>query len=120
MKYLKLNDGNQIPAIGFGTYKATEEEGIEAVKTALRNGYRLIDGAAKYENEVAVGKAIKESGIPREEIFVTTKVWRENLGYENTKKAFEDSLQKLNLDYLLTKLINLDLSFRLPNLEVKR
>lgn len=50
MKYLKLNDGNQIPAIGFGTYKATEEEGIEAVKTALRNGYRLIDGAAKYEN----------------------------------------------------------------------
>ncbi|HCN11263.1 MAG TPA: aldo/keto reductase [Chryseobacterium sp.] len=98
MKYLKLNDGNQIPAIGFGTYKATEEEGIEAVKNALRNGYRLIDGAAKYENEVAVGKAIKESGIPREEIFVTTKVWRENLGYENTKKAFEDSLQKLNLD----------------------
>ena len=98
MKYLKLNDGNQIPAIGFGTYKATEEEGIEAVKTALRNGYRLIDGAAKYENEVAVGKAIKESGIPREEIFVTTKVWRENLGYENTKKAFEDSLKKLNLD----------------------
>ena len=98
MKYLKLNDGNQIPAIGFGTYKATEEEGIEAVKTALRNGYRLIDGAAKYKNEVAVGKAIKESGIPREEIFVTTKVWRENLGYENTKKAFEDSLQKLNLD----------------------
>jgi len=106
MKYITLNDGIQLPHIGFGTYKATEEEGIASVKLALQKGYRLLDTAAKYENESAVGKGIKESGIPREEIFVTTKVWRDNLGYENTKKAFEESLQKLDLDYIDLYLIH--------------
>lgn len=106
MKYITLNDGLELPYIGFGTYKATEEEGIASVKLALQKGYRLLDTAAKYENESAVGKGIKESAMHREEIFVTTKVWRDNLGYENTKKAFEESLQKLDLDYIDLYLIH--------------
>lgn len=104
--FITLNDGNKIPQLGFGTYKASEEEGIESVKFALQNGYRLLDTAAKYNNEISVGKGIVESGIPREEIFVTTKVWRENLGYENTKKAFNSSLEKLNLNYIDLYLIH--------------
>jgi len=100
MEYIKLNDGNIIPPIGFGTYKATEQEGIESVKQALENGYRLLDGAARYENEEAVGKGIKESGVSREDVFITTKVWREHLGYEETKKAFYTSLKQLGLDYI--------------------
>ena len=106
MKYYQLNNGNQIPAIGFGTYKAQEDEGISAVKKAIETGYRLIDTAAKYENEEAVGKAIKQSGIAREELMITTKLWRENLGYESTKKAFETSLAKLDLDYIDLYLIH--------------
>lgn len=112
MKYIQLNDGNKIPSIGFGTYKATEQEGIESVKQALQNGYRLLDSAAKYENEEAVGLGIKESDIPRQEIFVTTKVWRENLGYEPTKKAVEESLKKLQLDYIDLYLIHWPANFK--------
>ncbi|MDA3894181.1 MAG: aldo/keto reductase [Salinivirgaceae bacterium] len=106
MEELILNDGNKIPIVGFGTYKATQQEGIESVKNALAYGYRLIDTAAKYENEVAVGKGIKESGIPRDKIFVTTKIWRDNLGYEQTKAAFNESLGKLDLDYIDLYLIH--------------
>lgn len=106
MEYIKLNDGNQIPFIGFGTYKATEEEGIASVKLALEKGYRLIDSAARYGNEAAVGKGIQESGVSRDEIIVTTKVWRDSLGYESTRSAFEDSLKKLQLDYLDIYLIH--------------
>lgn len=106
MEYIKLNDGNTIPPIGFGTYKATEQEGIESVKQALENGYRLLDGAARYENEEAVGKGIKESGVSREDVFITTKVWREHLGYEETKKAFYTSLKQLGLDYIDLYLIH--------------
>mgnify|MGYP001403662234 FL=1 len=106
MKYYQLNNGNKIPAIGFGTYKAQEDEGIAAVKKAIETGYRLIDTAAKYENEEAVGKAIKQSGIAREKLMITTKLWRENLGYESTKKAFETSLAKLDLDYIDLYLIH--------------
>jgi len=106
MKYYQLNNGNKIPAIGFGTYKAQEDEGIASVKKAIETGYRLIDTAAKYENEEAVGKAIKQSGIAREELMITTKLWRENLGYESTKKAFETSLAKLDLDYIDLYLIH--------------
>ena len=106
MKYYQLNNGNKIPAIGFGTYKAQEDEGISAVKKAIDTGYRLIDTAAKYENEEAVGKAIKQSGVAREELMITTKLWRENLGYESTKKAFETSLAKLDLDYIDLYLIH--------------
>ena len=106
MKYYQLNNGNKIPAIGFGTYKAQEDEAIASVKKAIETGYRLIDTAAKYENEEAVGKAIKQSGIAREELMITTKLWRENLGYESTKKAFETSLAKLDLDYIDLYLIH--------------
>ncbi|MGB3773809.1 MAG: aldo/keto reductase [Leeuwenhoekiella sp.] len=101
-----LNDGNRMPRVGFGTYKATEKEGIEAVKTALECGYRMIDTAAKYENEVAVGKGIKASGVDHRDIFVTTKLWREDLGYEQAKEALHSSLSKLDLDYIDLYLIH--------------
>lgn len=106
MKNIILSDGNTVPLIGFGTYKSTEEEGISAVADALATGYRLIDTAAKYENEEVVGKGIKASGVARDEIIVTTKLWRENLGYQQAKTAFEASLGKLGLDYIDLYLIH--------------
>ncbi|WP_319482562.1 aldo/keto reductase [uncultured Draconibacterium sp.] len=106
MKNLLLNDGNKLPIIGFGTYKSNEQEGIDAVSFALQNGYRLIDTAAFYFNEEAVGKGIKASGIPREEVIVTTKLWRDYLGYESTKRELEKSLKKLDLDYIDLYLIH--------------
>lgn len=106
MKELKLNDGNSLPSIGFGTYKAEEQEGLDAVKLALKSGYRLLDTAAKYQNEEAVGRGIKASGIAREEIVVTTKVWRQNLGYDQTKRAVEESLRRLDLTYIDLYLIH--------------
>lgn len=106
MKKLSLNDGQKIPIVGFGTYKATDQEGIEAVSTAISSGYSLIDTAAIYGNEEAVGKGIKASGVLREDIFVTTKLWRESLGYESTKKEFEKSLIRLDLDYIDLYLIH--------------
>lgn len=106
MKKVILNDGNKIPLVGFGTYKAKEQEGIEAITTAISKGYSLIDTAAKYENEEAIGKGIKASGVLREEIYITTKLWRENLGFESTKKEFENSLRRLNLDYIDLYLIH--------------
>lgn len=106
MKKIKLNDGNEIPTVGFGTYKCTEQEGIESVKTALSMGYRLIDTAAIYGNEEAVGKAIKASGVSRDEICITTKLWRTELGYTSAKVEFEKSLQKLQLDYIDLYLIH--------------
>ena len=101
-----LNDGNIIPIVGFGTYKATEQEGIKSIQSALALGYRLIDTAAVYQNEEAVGKAIKASVVLREEIFVTTKFWRENLGYKQTRRALDESLRKLDLDYIDLYLIH--------------
>ncbi|OEY72643.1 aldo/keto reductase [Salegentibacter salarius] len=106
MKKLNLNDGQKIPIVGFGTYKATDQEGIEAVSTAISSGYSLIDTAAIYGNEDAVGKGIKASGVAREDIFIITKLWRESLGYESTKKEFEKSLKRLDLDYIDLYLIH--------------
>lgn len=106
MKKLILNNGTKIPIVGFGTYKSEEQDGIESVKCAISNGYCLIDTAAFYGNEVAVGKGIKASGVSREEIFITTKLWRESLGYKSTKKEFEKSLIRLNLDYIDLYLIH--------------
>ncbi len=100
MKEVILNDSNKIPIVGFGTYNSTDQEAIESVKCAISNGYRLIDTATIYKNEAAVGKGIKASGIPREEICVTTKLWREGLGYETTKIKLEKSLKSLSLDYI--------------------
>lgn len=106
MKELILNDGNKIPIIGFGTYKSNEQDGVQSVMDALAHGYRLIDTAAKYENEESVGKGIKMSDVDRKDIIVTTKVWRENLGYNQTKAAFYKSLNKLGLDYIDLYLIH--------------
>ncbi|WP_373817769.1 aldo/keto reductase [Glaesserella sp.] len=101
MKSVKLNNGLEMPMVGFGVFQVSDEETEKAVLEALKAGYRLLDTAAVYGNEAGVGRAIKASGIPREEIFVTTKLWiqREN-GYENTKKALENSLTRLGLDYV--------------------
>lgn len=107
MQNFKLHNGISMPAIGFGTYKLTEgDECLNSVKFALENNYRHIDTAAVYENEKSVGEAILKSGINREEIFVTTKVWNTDRGYDTTLKAFEDSLTRLNLEYVDLYLIH--------------
>ncbi len=101
MKSITLNNGLEMPMVGFGVFQVSDEDTEKAVLEALKAGYRLLDTAAVYGNEAGVGRAIKASGIPREEIFVTTKLWiqREN-GYENTQKALENSLTRLGLDYV--------------------
>lgn len=107
MQNVKLNNGVEMPILGFGVFQipdATECE--KAVLDAIDCGYRLIDTAASYMNEEAVGNAIKKSDIPREELFITTKLWVQDAGYENTLKAFEKSLTKLQLDYLDLYLIH--------------
>lgn len=106
MKELQLNNGVTIPAIGLGTFRAKDSEAYEAVKHALKVGYRHIDTAAIYQNEREVGQAIKDSQIPREEIFVTSKLWPTELGYLSAKKAFFKTLERLNLDYLDLYLIH--------------
>lgn len=101
MEYVVLRNGVKMPQEGFGVFQVPEAAVCEqAVSDALAAGYRLIDTAAAYLNEEAVGTAIRKSGIPREELFVTTKLWIQDYGYENTKKAFQHSLDKLGLDYL--------------------
>jgi 2,5-diketo-D-gluconate reductase A len=101
MQKTKLNNGVEMPILGFGVFQVTDQNECErSVYDAIQTGYRLIDTAASYQNEEAVGRAIKRSGIGREELFVTTKLWVQDAGYENTMKAFERSLNKLQLDYL--------------------
>ena len=103
----KLNNGVEMPILGFGVYQIPDyDECKRAVLDALETGYRLIDTAAAYFNEKAVGDAIKESGINRKELFITTKLWINNAGYENAKKGFETSMEKLQLDYLDLYLIH--------------
>ena len=107
MEYITLNNGVKMPMEGFGVFQVPEAEVCEqAVSDALEVGYRLIDTAAAYFNEEAVGAAIRKSGIPREELFITTKLWIQDAGYENAKKAFRTSLDKLGLDYLDLYLIH--------------
>ena len=104
--YTLANDV-QIPCIGFGTWQTPDgETAINSVKAALKAGYRHIDTAACYGNEASVGQAIKESGVPREEIFVTSKVWNTERGYEKTLAAFETTMAKLDLDYVDLYLIH--------------
>lgn len=101
MKTVVLNNGVAMPMEGFGVFQVPDHTQCEqAVLEALKAGYRLIDTAAAYQNEEAVGAAIRKSGLPREELFITTKLWIQDYGYENAKKAFETSLKKLGLDYL--------------------
>ncbi|WP_042222179.1 aldo/keto reductase [Oceanobacillus manasiensis] len=102
-----LNNGVKMPGFGLGVYKVEDGKTVvEAVEAALQHGYRSIDTASYYENEEGVGQAIRDSGIPREDIFVTSKVWNDEQGYHETKQAFERSLQKLGLDYLDLYLIH--------------
>ena len=107
MKNVTLNNGIQMPVLGFGVYQITDPAECEqAVYDALMAGYRLIDTAAAYKNEEAVGKAVIKSGIPRDELFITTKLWIQDAGYDSTKRAFEESLKRLQTDYLDLYLIH--------------
>jgi methylglyoxal/glyoxal reductase len=102
-----LHNGVKMPWVGLGVFKVTEgEEVVQSVKAAIKNGYISIDTAAIYKNEEGVGQAIKESGVPREELFITTKLWNADQGYESTLEAFETSMNKLGLEYLDLYLIH--------------
>lgn len=100
MKKQKLNNDTLMPIIGLGTFRSKDEDAYKAVLTALKAGYRHIDTAAVYGNEEAVGRAIKDSGLKREDLFITTKLWNTDQGYATTIKAFNQSLIKLGLDYV--------------------
>lgn len=101
MQYVTLNDGNKMPQLGFGVFQVPDlTQAEQAVSDALDVGYRLIDTAAAYGNEEAVGKAIRNSGINRSEIFVTSKLWVDHFSYEKAKQGIDDSLNKLGLDYM--------------------
>jgi 2,5-diketo-D-gluconate reductase A len=107
MQKVKLNNGVEMPILGFGVFQVTDLAECERiVLDAISTGYRLIDTAQSYMNEEAVGRAIKQSGVAREELFITTKLWIQSNGYEGAKKAFESSLKKLQLDYLDLYLIH--------------
>lgn len=107
MQTVKLNNGVEMPILGFGVFQVSDLAECETIVIdAINIGYRLIDTAASYGNEEAVGNAIKNSGVNREELFITTKVWIQSNGYEGTKKAFENSMKKLQLDYLDLYLIH--------------
>ncbi|MDF2000985.1 aldo/keto reductase [Peribacillus frigoritolerans] len=104
---ITLHNGVKMPQLGFGVFKVKNgNETVESVKKAIEVGYRAIDTAAIYENEEGVGQAIRECGVPREELFITSKVWNTEQGYETTLKAFEDSLNRLGLEYLDLYLIH--------------
>lgn len=107
MQYVKLANGTKMPVLGFGVFQIPDyEQCKQAVSEAINTGYRLIDTAAAYLNEAAVGAAIKESGVKREDLFIATKLWVQDAGYENAKKAFQVSLDNLGLDYLDLYLIH--------------
>ncbi|WP_382304115.1 aldo/keto reductase [Herbiconiux sp. UC225_62] len=97
---LPLNDGRSIPQLGLGVYKTTDAEAADAVEFALRNGYRLVDTAAMYLNEKGVGEGVRRSGLAREDVFVTTKVWFTENGYDSTLRSFDESLERLGGDYV--------------------
>mgnify|MGYP002936022979 FL=1 len=107
MQKVKLNNGIEMPILGFGVYQIEDQALCEqCVYNAIETGYRSIDTAAAYGNEEAVGRAIKRSGVPREDLFITTKLWISDAGYDKAKKAFEASMKRLQLDYLDLYLIH--------------
>lgn len=103
---LTMNDGRTIPQLGFGVYKVPEDSTESAVSVALQAGYRHIDTAALYRNEREVGSAVAASGIPRDDLFITTKVWNDRHGHDETLRAFDESLDKLGMDYVDLYLIH--------------
>lgn len=106
MKYTTLNNGVKMPLIGFGIFQVPDDEAETAVSQAIQSGYRLIDTASAYLNETGVGRAISKSNVPREELFITTKLWVQDASYETAKAAFYQSLENLGLDYLDLYLIH--------------
>lgn len=105
-EYTVLSNGVKMPNLAFGTFKVNEGDDVQIILDAINVGYRHFDTAAFYNTEEALGKAIKKSGIPREEFFITTKVWKTSMGYEGAKKSFEESLEKLDMDYVDLLLIH--------------
>lgn len=106
MQYFSLNDGNRIPALGFGTYKLNGSDGVAAIRAALSNGYHLLDSAVNYENEGAVGRAIKESSVPRDQIFVTSKLPGRHHVYKEAITQIQESLYRADLNYFDLYLIH--------------
>ena len=106
MQTVKLSNGVEMPVLGYGVYQVTPEECERCVSDALSVGYRMIDTAQAYYNEEGVGRAVKKSGIPREELFLVTKVWISNAGYEKAKASIDESLRKLQTDYIDLLLIH--------------
>ena len=106
MQTIKLSNGVEMPILGYGVYQVTPEECERCVSDALSVGYRMIDTAQAYYNEEGVGRAVKKSGIPREELFLVTKVWISNAGYEKAKASIDESLRKLQTDYIDLLLIH--------------
>ena len=105
MNYVTLNNGIKMPALGYGVYQVSNEECERCVLDAIDVGYRLIDTAQAYGNEEGVGNAIQKSGVPREELFLTTKVWVSNGGYEKAKVSLQESLRKLQTEYIDARVI---------------
>ncbi|WP_047983028.1 aldo/keto reductase [Ornithinibacillus californiensis] len=106
MEYVTLNNGLTMPKLGFGVWQVSDDEAENAVKEAIKVGYRSIDTAMIYQNEAGVGRAIAAADVPREELFITTKVWNSDQGFDGTLKAFEESLERLGLDYVDLYLIH--------------
>lgn len=106
MKYITFHNGIKMPMLGFGVYQIKREECQQKVIEAIQSGYRLIDTAAIYMNEIEVGEAIKNCGVDRKELFITTKLWVQDAGYEKSKQAIDDALQRLQLDYIDLLLIH--------------
>jgi diketogulonate reductase-like aldo/keto reductase len=95
-----LNNGVEMPMLGFGVFQIPEDDTERCVLEALETGYRMLDTAASYENEEAVGRAVRQSGIPRDELFITTKIWIQSNGDKTARQAFENSLRRLRLEYV--------------------
>lgn len=106
MEKVKLNNGIEMPILGYGVYQVTPEECERCVSDAISVGYRSIDTAQAYHNEEGVGNAISKCGVPRDELFITTKVWISNAGYEKAKASIDESLRKLKSDYIDLLLIH--------------
>lgn len=106
MNLITLNDNNKMPQLGFGLWQVTDEEAVTVVGEAFKVGYRSIDSAQAYQNEAGLGEAIKRSNIKRDELFITTKIWNDQQGYDSTMKSFDESMKKLGLEKLDLLLIH--------------